>query len=174
LNGALNDVGSTVRINVDKSYRTGIETAVGMDVAEIISLDANATWSVNEIRSFEDESLVKHDKTKISYSPQWIGGLQFGLRPIKGLSFSISSKFVGKQFLDNTSTDRLSIDKYRQNDMRIAYTFHTEVVKDVEFSLLLNNFTNREIVANAYVYAGEAYFFPQAKFNFMAGVNLRF
>lgn len=174
LNGELNDVGSAVRVNVDKSYRTGIEAAAGMDIAKIISLDANATWSVNEIQSFEDESEVVHDNTKISYSPQWIGGVQFGLNPIEDLTFAITSKFVGKQFLDNTTSDRLSIDKYRQADMRIAYVFHTKVVKDIEFNLLLNNFTNREIVSNAYVYAGEAYFFPQAKFNFLMGVNLRF
>ena len=174
LNGELNDVGSAVRVNVDKSYRTGIEAAAGVDLLEIISFDANATWSVNEIKSFEDENNVVHDKTKISYSPQWIGGLQFGLRPFKDFTFEITSKFVGEQFLDNTTSDRLSIDRYRQSDMRFAYVFHTKAVKDIEFNLLLNNFTNRKIVSNAYVYAGEAYYFPQARFNFLIGMNIRF
>ena len=174
LNGALNDVGSAVRINVDQSYRMGIESAMGWDLANVLSFDANATWSINEINSFIDENGVEHDKTKIAYSPQWIGGIQFGLNPFKGFSFSISNKFVGKQFLDNTTNNNLSLEKYRQSDIRFAYKVDTETLKDIEFTLLLNNFTNRDIVSNAYVYAGEAYFFPQAKFNFMAGVNFKF
>lgn len=174
LNGQLNDVGSAIRINVDQSYRTGIETSMGANIGDFISLDANVTWSVNEIKSYEDENGVTHDKTKIAYSPQWIGGIQFGVRPIEGLTLAVTSKFVGKQYLDNATNENLVINSYRVSDMRLSYLFHTKSLKDVEFNLLLNNFTNKEIVSNAYVYAGEAYFFPQAKFNFMAGVNLRF
>jgi iron complex outermembrane receptor protein len=137
-------------------------------------MDANATWSVNEIKSYQDENDITHDKTKIAYSPQWIGGIQLAVRPVEGLTLGLTSKFVGKQYLDNATNERLAIDKYRVNDLRLAYVFHTKSLKDVEFNLLLNNFTNREIVSNAYVYAGEAYFFPQAKFNFMTGINLKF
>ena len=78
------------------------------------------------------------------------------------------------QFIDNTTNNNLSLEKYRQSDIRLAYKVDAETLKDIEFTLLLNNFTNRDIVSNAYVYAGEAYFFPQAKFNFMAGVNFKF
>ena len=174
LNGQLNDVGSTLRINVDKSFRTGIEANAGVDLAKIISLDANATWSVNEISSFEDENGTVHDKTKIAYSPQWIGGINLKLRPIKGITLAFSNKFVGKQYLDNTTNENLSIDRYYQSDFRFSYLTHSELIKDIEVSFLLNNFTNREIVSNAYVYYGEAYYFPQAKINFLLGLNLRF
>ena len=174
LNGGLNDVGSAIRINVDQSFRAGIETSAGVNVGDFLSMDANATWSVNEIKSYQDENGITHDKTKIAYSPQWIGGIQLAVRPVEGLTLGLTSKFVGKQYLDNATNERLAIDKYRVNDLRLAYVFHTKSLKDVEFNLLLNNFTNREIVSNAYVYAGEAYFFPQAKFNFMTGINLRF
>jgi iron complex outermembrane receptor protein len=174
LNGQLNDVGSTLRINVDKSYRTGIEASAGVDLVKIISLDANATWSVNEIKSFEDENGQKHDHTKIAYSPQWIGGINLKIRPVKGVTLAFVNKFVGKQYLDNTTNENLSLKRYNQSDIRLSYVTHTDIIKDIEISFLLNNFTNRNIVSNAYVYAGEAYYFPQAKINFLLGLNLRF
>lgn len=174
LNGQLNDVGSTLRINVDRSFRTGIEASAGYDLAKIISLDANATWSVNEIISFNDENGQQHDNTKIAYSPQWIGGLGLTIRPVKGITLAYINKFVGKQYLDNTTNENLSLNRYYQSDLRFSYLTHSEVIKDIEVTFLLNNFTNRNIVSNAYVYAGEAYYFPQAKINFLLGLNLRF
>lgn len=174
LNGQLNDVGSSLRVNVDRSFRTGIEASAGIDVAKIIAIDGNATWSVNEIRSFTDESEVVHDNTKIAYSPQWIGGINLRFRPITGVTVAFINKFVGKQYLDNTTNESLSIDRYHQSDFQVSYLTHSKVIKDIELSLLVNNFTNRDIVSNAYVYAGEAYFFPQAGINFLVGLNLRF
>lgn len=174
LNGELNDVGSAVRINVKNSYRTGIETAVGYDFGKFISIDANATWSVNEIKKYSDENNTIHTKSKISYSPQWIGGIQLGINPVKNFTIGINNKFVGEQFLDNTTNTALKLDRYLQNDLRLSYIVHTEAVKDIEFTFLLNNFTNRKIVSNAYVYYGEAYLFPQATINFMFGLNLKF
>jgi len=174
LNGQLNDVGSSLRINVDRSFRTGIEASAAVDVAKIMTIDGNATWSVNEIRSFTDENEVVHDNTKIAYSPQWIGGINLKIRPVKGVTLALINKFVGKQYLDNTTNENLSIDRYHQSDIRLSYITHSKVIKDIEVSFLLNNFTNRNIVSNAYVYAGEAYFFPQARINFLLGLNLRF
>ena len=174
LNGQLNDVGSTLRINVDNSYRTGIEASAGVDFVKIISLDANATWSVNEIQSFIDENGQEHDHTKIAYSPQWIGGMSLKIRPMTGLTIAFVNKFVGKQYLDNTTNENLSLDRYRQHDFRISYLTHTDFIKDIEISFLVNNFSNRDIVSNAYVYAGDAYYFPQAKINFLLGLNLKF
>jgi len=174
LNGELNDVGAAVRINVKNSFRTGLEAAAGYDFGKIISLDANATWSVNEIKEYEDENNTTHTNSKIAYSPQWIGGIQIGIKPTKDFTIGINNKFVGEQFLDNTTNTALKLDRYMQNDLRLAYMLHTEAVKDIEFTFLLNNFTNRKIVSNAYVYYGEAYLFPQATINFMFGMNLKF
>ena len=129
---------------------------------------------MNEIKSFEDENGQKHDHTKIAYSPQWIGGINLKIRPVKGVTLAFVNKFVGKQYLDNTTNENLSLKRYNQSDIRLSYVTHTDIIKDIEISFLLNNFTNRNIVSNAYVYAGEAYYFPQAKINFLLGLNLRF
>ncbi|MCB9256532.1 MAG: TonB-dependent receptor [Chitinophagales bacterium] len=174
LDGRLNDVGSALRTNVGSSFRTGVELSANLNILKLASLSANATWSVNEIKSFQDENGQIHDKTKIAYSPQWIGAAQLKVYPIRDFTFALINKFVGQQFLDNTSNTALSLDRYTQTDIRLSYLKHTKILKDIEFSLLLNNIANKKIVSNGYVYAGEAYYFPQARFNFMFGVNLKF
>lgn len=174
LDGRLNDVGSALRTNVASSFRTGLELSAALDILKLASLTANVTWSVNEIKSFQDENGVVHDKSKIAYSPQWIGAAQLKIYPMKNFTFALINKFVGQQFLDNTSNTALKLNRYTQTDIRLSYLQHTKVLKDVEFSLLLNNIANKKIVSNGYVYAGDPYFFPQARFNFMFGVNLKF
>lgn len=174
LTGELNDVGSAVRANVDKSFRTGIELAGGVNIMKYASLDANVTWSVNEIKSFTDENAVIHDKTKISYTPQWMGGVNLEIFPVKDFTIGFYNKMIGKQFLDNTTNNRLSLKRYYRSDFGLQYTVHTKPVKDISFLFRLNNFTNRKIVSNGYVYYGTPYYFPQATINFMFGLNLKF
>lgn len=174
LTGKLNDVGSAVRTNVNKSFRTGIELIGGLNILKYASIDANVTWSVNEIKEFKDENAVVHNKTKISYSPQWIGGANLEVFPLKDFTIGFYNKIVGKQFLDNTSNNRLGLNRYYHSDFGMQYTVHTKPVKDISFLFRLNNFTNRKIVSNGYVYGGTPYYFPQATINFMFGLNLRF
>ncbi|MGB1247538.1 MAG: TonB-dependent receptor [Chitinophagales bacterium] len=178
LTGELNDVGSAIRTNVDKSFRTGIELQAGMDIAEIISFDANMTWSINEIKEFEEVdylgNVTAHDNTKISYSPQWIGGLTTRIRPMKGIELAISNKFVGEQFMDNANTEAVALKKFRYSNINMSYTTSTKFMREIQFSLLVNNFTNRKYESNGYTFWGTPYYYPQAGANFMVGLNLRF
>jgi iron complex outermembrane receptor protein len=91
LNGQLNDVGAPLRINVDKSYRAGIEAQASYLIKrnnnQQWSAQGNATWSHNRIAFFEqvvydyseDDVRIVSEKLKnvpISFSPDWIAGAQ--------------------------------------------------------------------------------------------------
>ncbi len=191
LTGQINDVGSYTRTNIDKSYRTGIEPEFEVRFAKIITVGGNFTYSINKIKSFTEyvddydnggQQMIEHNNTDIAFSPNIILSGILGVQPVKGLSVSFMSKYVGLQYLDNTSNKSRSIHDYFTENVRINYILKTKVVKEIGISLLLNNVFNRMYEANgytfSYVYGGEKttenYYYPMAGFNFLAGLSLKF
>ncbi len=195
LTGELNDVGSSVRQNVPNSYRMGVELVGAYQFTDQVRWDANLTLSRNKIKNFTevlynygenfDEFNIEETQftdTDISFSPNVIGGSQLTYSPLEGFEAALLSKYVGKQFLDNTSNDARSIDAYFVNDVRLSYDFRLESIKNVNVSLLVNNVMDVEYSSNGYTfgYAGgdfevrENYFYPQAGRNFLLALNLRF
>lgn len=164
--------------NVDNSFRTGIETEVYYEPIKGFNVSGNVTWSINEIREFNDVNVSgeaeTYTNTKISYSPQWIGAINLEVKPLKGLSIALLNKFVGEQFLDNRSIEDLKLDRYYQTDLRVAYLTKPNFIKELEFTLLINNITNNLYESNGYVFADMPYFFPQAGINFLVGLRARF
>ncbi|MEQ9007796.1 MAG: TonB-dependent receptor, partial [Ekhidna sp.] len=195
LTGELNDVGSSVRQNVPNSYRTGVELVGSFKLTDQLQWEANVTLSKNKIKNFTeilynygpawDEFNVEETQfkdTDISFSPNVIGGSRLTFSPIDGFEASLMSKYVGKQYLDNTSNDARSIDAYFVNDFRMSYNFRVSSVKNVNISLLVNNILSEEYSSNGYTFgyaAGsyvvrENYYYPQAGRNFLLALNLRF
>jgi len=91
---------------------------------------------------------------------------------------SLLSKYVGKQYLDNTANEARSIKAYTTQDIRLKYTMK----KGPAFTLLLNNVLNEMYSSNGYTYsyryAGatttENFYYPQTGFNFLLGASIRF
>ena len=191
LTGQINDVGAYTRTNIDNSYRTGIEPEFEVRIAKIITVGGNFTYSMNKIKTFTEfvddydsgvQQTIEHKNTDIAFSPNIISSGTIGVQPIKNLNISFISKYVGKQYLDNTSDNSRSIAAYFTENVRINYLIKTKVVREIGISLLLNNVFNTMYEANgytfSYVYGGEKttenYYYPMAGFNFLAGVNLKF
>jgi iron complex outermembrane receptor protein len=194
LTGELNDVGAYVRTNAGKSYRMGIELEGAFSLSDKFILTANATLSRNKIATynellvdygptFEDEIIVsrKHKDTDIALSPSLIAATGLTYRVIANGEITWLSKYVGKQYLDNTSRDDRSIDAFFVNDIRLTYTWKPPFTKEVVFSLLVNNVLDFQYESNGYTwgYLGggaeyrENYFYPQAGRNFMAMIRVR-
>ncbi|MFY0599405.1 MAG: TonB-dependent receptor [Cyclobacteriaceae bacterium] len=195
LTGELNDVGSGLRTNVDKSYRTGIEIVGGVKLFEVLEWSGNASLSQNKIKNFGeiaydygvnfDEFNVvttDHKDTDIAFSPNVILGSQLSLSPVKGFSVELLSKYVGKQFLDNTSNDDRAIDSYFINDLKLDYVFSPGFMENVAISLLINNVFDVKYSSNGYTwgyYSGDFLYqqnnyYPQAGTNLLAGLSLKF
>jgi iron complex outermembrane recepter protein len=195
LTGEINDVGASIRTNVDQSYRMGIELDGMLRLSNKIIWNANIAVSRNKIDEFTEvlydyganfdefnvqENLYKN--TDISFSPSLIIGSSISFNPVKNLDLTLLSKLVGRQYLDNTSNVSRSLDPYFVNDVRIAYGIKQSSVKSLTLSLLVNNIFGEVYESNGYTYgylAGptafrENYYFPQAGLNVMAMVSLKF
>ena len=191
LNGEVNDVGAYNRTNVNKSHRLGIEYTTAIQLFKKLEWSANATWSSNKINQFYEfvdnydssyQVVIEHRNTDISFSPDWVAASTLSYTPIKNLTAVFSSKYVGKQYLDNTSSADRMLDAYWVNDLRLNYSLHLKQVKEILFTLSLNNLFNEQYESNGYTYnyisngklVVENFYFPQAGFNFMAGATLKF
>ncbi|MEM7299053.1 MAG: TonB-dependent receptor, partial [Bacteroidota bacterium] len=142
--GALNDVGAPVRVNVPESFRMGIELAGAYKISDDLTWRANLTLSRNKINEFTETvsasfGEIEHTDTDISFSPNVIAGSDLSFSPADGLTFQLLNKYVGKQFLDNTSNDNRVIDAYFTKDVRISYDFKLKDLKNVGINLLVNN-----------------------------------
>ena len=180
--GQLNDVGGYVRTNSGKSYRTGIELNADFGIIpQKLSLFGNLTYSINKNLDYHeiaynenwDEILVEYGDTNISFSPDWIGVIGLQYSPVRVLTLNVSNKYVGEQFLTNTELKEGKLDSYFLTDVLINYAPNWFNLKNLEFSLLINNVFDVEYESNGFYYEG-AYYYPQAGINILGGFKIRF
>lgn len=196
LNGQLNDVGASKRINVGESYRRGVELEFTLNASKYISLGGNVALSRNKIEKFvefidssnADYSIYTQRKneyknTDISFSPNLVSSAIISIKPIKRLEISVINKYVGRQFLDNTSNVKRSINPYQTYDVQINYTIKTKLITEITFMLSLYNLLSKTYETNGYTfsyyYDSETltttnYLAPAAPFNFLGGVKFVF
>ncbi|MGY3213997.1 TonB-dependent receptor [Mucilaginibacter sp. HD30] len=191
LTGSLNDVGSAIRTNIEDSYRAGIEVSTRVRIAEPLTWLANATISANKVKNFKQYlynydtdtyDLTQYTKTNIAYSPAFIAGSTISYKPLKNTEIAFISKYVSRQYLDNTSTESRSLAAYFVNDVRLAYNFKFAGVKNIGLGLLINNVFSEKYQSDGATYpdieGGKVvnynYWFPQAPVNFLASLNIRF
>lgn len=191
LTGELNDVGSSIRTNVDKSYRTGIEVEGTFLISKKVALNANATFSQNKIENFTevlydyttDFDVIENNytNTDIAFSPTIIAAASIHYSPIKQINLMVQTKYVGKQFLDNTSNNNRAIAAYQTVDARISFILLPKKMRELSFHLMVNNIFDTMYSSNGYTYSyiyndliTENFYYPQAGTNFLAGLVLKF
>lgn len=190
LTGQVNDVGNSIRVNVPKSYRMGLELEGGVALNRSWKWNANATFSQNKIANFTEYVVdydnggyqeIQHGKSNISFSPNVIVGSQLSYFPAKNVEFTLLTKYVGKQYLDNTSSEDRILEAYLTNDIRLIWTLTPKWAKQISVTALFNNILNETYSSNGYTYgyiAGgrvqENFYYPQAGRNFLVGLNLKF
>jgi iron complex outermembrane receptor protein len=192
LNGQINDVGAYNRVNVERSYRRGVEVELNANITKYASFNGNITLSQNKVTKFNEyidnydvypgQDTVPHTNTDISFSPNVIAAANLTLKPIKNLEVSFLNKYVGKQFLDNTSNDQRAMHDYFVTDLRVNYTIHTKLIKDISIMAIIYNLSNTRYETNGYNYSyysgtvlySQNYLAPAAPTHFMAGLNLKF
>jgi iron complex outermembrane receptor protein len=203
LTGTLNDVGDQIRTNVKNSFREGIEFDGRLQVTSNLTWSATAAVSANKIKDF-NEALYDYDnnttvnyqfkETDIAFSPGFVGSSEISYRPLKNSEIAFISKYVGRQYLDNSSnmnppgyapsdpTSKRYLNGYFVNGVRFAYNFSVKHVKNIGVSLLINNIFSEQYESNGATYpdiesskvVNYNYFFPQAPINFLVGLNLKF
>jgi iron complex outermembrane receptor protein len=196
LTGKVSDVGAYTRTNVPESYRAGIELQGSVKAANWISLQANATFSQNRIKDFTEyvddydnggQGAYYHGTSAIAFSPSIIAAGGVVLTPFyhsksgKAFSLELLEKYVGKQYLDNTSNESRKLDAYGLLDVRLRYNPSIGGFRNLGFTLMLNNVLDKAYESNgytySYIYGGSTttqnFYFPQAGFNWLLGMNLK-
>jgi iron complex outermembrane receptor protein len=193
--GKLNDVGGAIRTNVASSYRSGIELDGGIRFNKKLSWVANLTLSQNKIKDFKEvlydygvnydeynEVVRTYSNTDIAFSPNLIAGSTFLYHPISNVEIGLLTKYVGQQYLDNTSNTKRKIDAYFTNDIRLSYSIKPTFMRAISISFLANNIFDVNYSSNGYTYGylgggsetRQNYYYPQAGRNYMLMLALRF
>ena len=218
LNGGINDVGEYTRINIDDSYRAGIELMWSIPITKKWRWKANATLSQNKVTNFTEvidafnapnyeleRVELNYENTDLAFSPNIIAGseLDFSVFDFKmgkgrthGLNLALITKYVGQQFIDNTSNQNSNLldvvsnekvndrklDAYLVNDFRLSYDFRNERGPGISLTFLARNILDEQYINNAFAFRfivdnevneGEGYF-TQAGRNFLVGLNVHF
>lgn len=190
--GELSDVGYSIMTNVDRSYRTGIELTGSFRLHDNLSFNPSATLSSNRIISLT-EHYVNYSGDETQYLSKELGNVNIAYSPSavfsgdlgyeKGMfGVHLLSKYVGKQYFDNTMSEDRSIDPYFVNNLRFSFTPKLKNAGNLELQLWINNIFNQKYVSNAYggnwyeegVEKTWAYYFPQAGTNWLVRAALKF
>ena len=191
--GEVNDVGAYIRENVKKSRRFGVEFTNVLNTKDFyvnssLSLSRNLVYNFNETlydygADFSQYNIIenKYGITDLAFSPGVLLNNHFEWKANKFLSFILNSKYVGKQYLDNTSNEKRVLKDFLINDFKIQTNLTNNVFNNLFFKIEINNIFNVKYSSNGYTfgyYGGmdyevrENYFYPQATRNIMFSVSI--
>jgi iron complex outermembrane receptor protein len=190
LTGQINDVGAYTRENVPNSYRLGAELQGKAVLTNWLNTAANLSVSRNKITNSQEfiddydnggQVFIAHKNTAISFSPAVVGGLTINLLPLKHGEISLFSKYVSRQYLDNTEDVARSLKPYFVQDVRFSYTIKNKIFKEIDLIAAIYNVFNKKYEANGYTYSyissgkttTENFYFPMAPTNVMGGINIK-
>ena len=199
VNGQINDVGEYIRVNVDNSYRAGLEIVGGIALGPEVRLDLNATFSDNKVKKFSefmdqyDENFnwlgqkeVLRENTPLAFSPSVITGADLAWDALKSsnqqLTFNLMSKYVSRQYIDNSGDDENTLDPYFFTDLGVHYRWQSKGLKELGIRLLVRNITDNLYETNAWSYRYQfgnttlvdQGFYPQAGVNYLLGLTVSF
>ena len=194
LTGQINDVGGYTRTNAKESYRAGIELAGSYKIIPSLALSGAFTLSKNKIKQFNEyldeyldaepyytQQLIDHKKTNLAFSPTIVTNAGLTFKPLKNLSIDWITKYVGRQYLDNTSNDNRSIHPFSFSNLTLSYKIENKFFEEITFGFLVNNIFNALYSNNgytfSYIYGGqtttENFYYPQAGRNFMFRILMK-
>ena len=190
LTGKINDVGAYTRSNIPKSYRLGLELQGAVKLSSWFNAAGNFTVSRNRVLNFAEfiddydnggQKINNYRSTDIAYSPAIVSGATINFLPLKNFEISLLSKYVDKQYLDNTGNSSRQLNAFFIQDVRFIYTVKMKRIKEVNFIGQLNNIFNKKYEPNgytySYIYGGniitENFYFPMSGTNFILGLNVK-
>ena len=204
--GEINDVGYFTSKNIKSSFRRGMEVEGGFIINEKLNVSGNLTISENKVDSFTQyvdnwdtwgQSQIFHENSDLAFSPNIIWAAQANYKLNKRTRVIFNSKYVGEQYIDNTSSRERMLNDYLISNLQVDYHFNNYLFKEAKISFLINNLFDIEYISNAWIYRyitntfdpresddytslasdgiyDMAGYFPQAKRNYLLGLTLGF
>lgn len=193
LTGEVNQSGSYVRTNVPESYRVGVEIDGAWRVLPTLNVGGSLTLSRNRIVDFVEyvdvyegwdwvgQQAIEWGSSPIGFSPGVVASSRINWMPLAGLDLGMSTRHVGRQYMDNTGTKTRSLDAYSLADLTVGYRFRVAGwFDDLRLQLAVHNVGDRLYESNGYTFGwlqdGERqtfnYYYPQAGRHVMVQVRV--
>ncbi|MFM2259232.1 MAG: hypothetical protein RLZZ424_1195 [Bacteroidota bacterium] len=162
LTGKINDVGAYTRVNVPKSYRTGLELQVKYAFNKYFNTSYNFNISQNKIEEFTEyiddydqftQVAIPHKNTNIALSPSLVTNRTFNWKPNDKLSFFWTTKYTSRQFLDNTQNENRQLDAFFINDLNAHWTILNKSKFTMLLQLYANNVLDVKYAPNGYTFS---------------------
>lgn len=197
--GRLSETGYVIKENIPDSYRRGIELAVAWQIAGPFRFDANLTLSKNKLRNYtayvdtkdnpedgnaQEQTQEFYAKSNLTLSPEIISMAMVTVTPCRSLNLSLNGKYVGKQYMDNTSADVAKVPAYFVAGFNAVKDFRLKNNSAIELTFTVDNLFNNKYYSYGWisrtlyrdgsapaVYRGV---FAQAEINFIARIAYKF
>lgn len=190
LTGKINDVGAYTRTNVPNSRRLGLEVEASYIVNQWLTTGGNMSLSRNTVEDLEEyiddydnggQIRKFYDRSTLAFSPATLLNHFITITPAKKTEVSLFSRYVSRQYLDNTANSNRSLDPFFVQDLRINHSLQVKGLGKVTLIAQINNLTNTKYEPNGYTFSyfvggsveTENYFFPMAGRNYMFTVNIK-
>jgi iron complex outermembrane receptor protein len=191
LTGKVNDVGAYTRTNIENSYRAGVELEGTLKPAKWVHLSGNLALSRNRLKDFDEyiddydnggQKMASYAERVIAFSPATVGSAVVTVLPVKNLEVHFITKYVSKQYLDNTQNETRKLNAYATQDVKAVYSISGELFQNLMLIAQVGNIFNTLYTPNGYTFGyyygnkliTENYYFPMAGTNWTVGLNLRF
>lgn len=166
LDGRINNVGAYIRTNIAQSDRIGIEWEGSVQAFSFLSFSANAAWSKNRVRNFTayvddwdtgGQIPEVHRNTPLSFSPGLVAGAEanWQILPSKSkfpLSLAFITKYVSKQYLDNTGNENTVLKAYAFSNVRVNLEVNRHQKQPLRLIFSVQNLFNTQYSANGWTY----------------------
>lgn len=201
--GFVNQFGAAITQNTGSGYRAGIEIEGQWNITPRIALTHASSFSDNRISSYTQYYAVSDgqgndlgtqgftfENVQPALTPSVIVNQGVKYSPVHYLTLSANGRYVGKQYIDNTETESLSIDAYTVVDAALHLNLQQWTgVGEQTLSFRVNNISNTLYspsgAIGAYVNTLEqgaqgntvttpAAFFPAATTNFFVTLMMKF
>lgn len=190
--GEQSEIGLTLRKNVDRSYRRGIELDAGWQVTPAVRLGTTANLSRNRIRewtqfidvydtegSWTGSRPVTYRNVEPVLTPSLIVSQSLDFTPGSRFGTRVVGRWVGRSWLDNTNNPQTDAPAYFVLDGSASYAFTDRMRVTLQVNNLLDN---DEIRPSGYSYlsytgeelSGTSYYYPHATRNAVLLVDFDF
>lgn len=185
-NGLVSDDGVPIRANAPSSIHQGVEVSIGINFAEGLTLDGNASLSDNYLDEFLEyvpdwanwDTILPIDTVDragntIAGFPEQLANLRLTYDH-KFASVSAHVFHAGELFIDNSNEDDKRIAPRTALNLRGSVKLDEAIGwAGVDLYIQINNVFDKEYETGGYVDEEGPLFIPAAKRNFFAGLRAR-
>jgi iron complex outermembrane recepter protein len=182
--GDVDDDGSPIRGNADRTVHRGIELSAEYTITDQFTFSGNFSYNDNyfkEFKQYDYDNVMDYSGNKIAGFPDIVSSSKLTYTLTEWKIFA-QMQYIGKQYLDNTENDDRIIEPFDLMNLGINYKMKNLLnLADVVVNFQINNILDKKYETAGYYdpwggddWSGANYYFPGAERNFMLGIRAEF